>query len=422
MPSLTRGEKIPTIQLNETVEVMEYIAEGGQGEVYKVNYNGRVYALKWYKNPVPPDAFYQNLASNVKKGAPNEHYLWPLMLTEKYKGSYGYIMELRLSKYHEFGDFLQPRVSNTNFRSYEVLVTAALNIVESFRILHSMGYSYQDVNEGGFFINPEDGDVLICDNDNVAPFGVNLGVKGFPRYMAPEVVTNHNRPNTHSDRFSLAVLLFRLFYIDHPLEGRYTIQFPLTDAIGARLFGIDPIFCYDPNNDKNRPIPEAQPNVVKRWGMYPPDLQYMFTKAFTSGMKDINNRITEVEWEETLVRVRGMLVRLDGRERFINAYAKQQIPTGCKFLKLPDYVVVLGNNSKIYNCHTDQYSADYMTVTGIVKSSLSDKNVLGLGNVSGDVWTVTTKDNQTVNVKPNGYAKLETGMKIDFGGTVGEIY
>lgn len=419
MPSLVRGEKIPTIKLSETVEVIDYIAEGGQGEVYKVNYNGRTCALKWYKRPVPPDAFYENLASNVKKGAPNEHYLWPLMLTAKYKGSYGYIMELRPSKYREFGEFLMNQV---RFKNYEALLKATLNIVESFRILHSMGYSYQDVNEGGFFINPIDGDVLICDNDNVAPFGVNLGVKGFPRYMAPEVVTNQNRPNTHSDRFSLAVLLFRLFYIDHPLEGKYTIQFPLTDAIGAQLYGVAPIFCYDPKNDKNRPDPDAQPNVIKRWNMYPPDLQVTFIKAFTKGMKDINNRITEVEWEEALVKVRGMLVKIDGREQFVNAYAKQKIPEGCRFLKLPDYVVVLGNDSNIYNCHVDQYSADYMTVAGTVKSSLSDKSVLGLGNLSSSTWYVTTKDGQTIDVPPKGYAKLDPGMKIDFGGTIGEIY
>lgn len=419
MPSLVRGEKIPTIKLSETVEVIDYIAEGGQGEVYKVNYNGRTCALKWYKRPVPPDAFYENLASNVKKGAPNEHYLWPLMLTAKYKGSYGYIMELRPSKYREFGEFLMNQV---RFKNYEALLKATLNIVESFRILHSMGYSYQDVNEGGFFINPIDGDVLICDNDNVAPFGVNLGVKGFPRYMAPEVVTNQNRPNTHSDRFSLAVLLFRLFYIDHPLEGKYTIQFPLTDAIGAQLYGVAPIFCYDPKNDKNRPDPDAQPNVIKRWNMYPPDLQVTFIKAFTKGMKDINNRITEVEWEEALVKVRGMLVKIDGREQFVNAYAKQKIPEGCRFLKLPDYVVVLGNDSNIYNCHVDQYSADYMTVAGTVRSSLSDKSVLGLGNLSSSTWKVTTKDGQTIDVPPKGYAKLDPGMKIDFGGTIGEIY
>ena len=69
-----------------------------------------------------------------------------------------------------------------------------------------------------------------------------------------------------------------------------------------------------------------------------------------------------------------------------NAYAKQKIPDGCRFLKLPEYVVVLGDGSKIYNCHTDQYSADFMTVTGVVRASLNDRNVLGLGNLSDTAW------------------------------------
>jgi len=419
MPSLTKGEQIPTIDGSQSVQIIEYLAEGGQGEVYKVNYQGKTCALKWYKRPVPPEAFYENLKSNVKKGAPNEHYLWPLMLTAKYKGSYGYIMELRPSKYHEFGEFL---LNIVRFKDYETMFRACLNIVESFRVLHSMGYSYQDVNEGGFFINPVDGDVLICDNDNVAPYGVNLGVKGMARYMAPEVVIDQTRPNTHSDRFSLAVLLFRLFYIDHPLEGEYTIQFPLTDAIGAQLYGVNPIFVYDPNNDKNRPNPEAQPNVIKRWNMYPPDIQYTFTKAFTKGMKDINNRVTEVEWEEALIKARGMLVKIDGREQFINAYAKQPIPQGCRFLKLPEYVVVLGSDSKIYNCHIDQYSADYTTVAGMVKMSLSDKSVLGLGNLSNSTWKAIKSTGESMDVPPQGYVKLDPGTKIDFGGTVGEVF
>ena len=419
MPSLVKGERIPTIAMSESVEVVEYLAAGGQGEVYKINYNGKMCALKWYKKPVPPDAFYDNLANNVKKGAPNKHYLWPLMLTAKYKGSYGYIMELRPSKYREFGEFL---LDLSRFSSYEVMIQAAFNIVESFRILHSKGYSYQDVNEGGFFVNPIDGDVLICDNDNVAEYGDALGIAGKCRYMAPEVVINQTRPNTHTDRFSLAVILFRLFYLDHPLEGQYTINFPLTDAIGAQLYGVDPLFIYDPNNDRNRPDPEAHPNVIRRWKMFPPDLQVTFIKAFTKGMKNINNRVTEVEWEEALVKARGMLVKLNGKEQFVNAYAKQEIPKGCRFLKLPEYAVVLGNDSKIYSCHVDQYSADYMTVAGIVKASLSNKDVLGLGNLTANIWKVKMPDGQTMEVPKNGYVKLDPGVEIDFGGTVGKIY
>ena len=90
MPQLQKGEKIPGYNPSDVIEVIDYIAEGGQGEVYKVNYKGATKALKWYKNPVPPEAFYNNLANNINRGAPNEHFLWPLVLTAKYKGTNQY--------------------------------------------------------------------------------------------------------------------------------------------------------------------------------------------------------------------------------------------------------------------------------------------------------------------------------------------
>ena len=271
-------------------------------------------------------------------------------------------------------------MNQASFSSYEVMISAALNIVESFRLLHSLGFSYQDVNEGSFFINPTDGDVLICDNDNAAPNLVNLGVRGMPRYMAPEVVIDATRPNTQTDRFSLAVLLFRLFYIDHPLEGRYTNNLPMTDSMGAHMYGVSPIFCYDPTNEKNRPDPEAQPNVIKRWKMFPPDLQMTFMRAFTKGLKNPNDRITENEWEEALIRTRAMLVRLGGREQFVNCYAKQKIPEGCRIIKFDDYPAIVADGSKLYLCQVDGRSVDHDTVAAVIRASLSDKSVLGIGN------------------------------------------
>lgn len=418
MPSLKPGDMIPLESSAESCEVINYIAEGGQGEVYRVKYKGKEYALKWYKKPYPSEAFYNNLAENVRLGAPNSHYLWPLQITKKYAGSFGYLMYLRPSKYREFSEFLTGAV---RFRSYYNLINAALAIVESFRVLHSMGYSYQDVNEGGFFIDPYNGDVLICDNDNVAPFGINLGVKGFPRYMAPEVVTDQSRPNTLSDRFSLSVLLFRMFYIDHPLEGRITNRVGLNDISGARLYGFSPVFCYDPVNDSNRPEPEAQPNVIKLWGMYPPELQMVFTRAFTDGLKDINSRLTELEWEETLVKVRGMLVRVNGREQFINVHAPQKIPDGVRFLKLPDRVVVLGEGTKLYECQTDSKSADFTKITGQVITSVMDKSLLGLRNESSSVWRIISTGAER-SIAPGNAVKIVPGMKIDFNGKTGDVY
>jgi len=419
MATLKKGDTIPLLDGGRYVRIIDYIAEGGQGEVYRVDYNGGEYALKWYSKIVPTDAFYANLAHNIKVGAPDEHFLWPKAITEKVNGRFGYIMDLRPSFYREYGEFL---LGDARFKSWDLLFKAALNIVESFFALHSMGYSYQDLNEGSFFINPDDGEVLICDNDNVAPFGENLGVKGMPKYMAPEVVTNKVRPNTHTDRFSLAIILFRLFYIDHPLEGRYTIQFPLTDAIGAQLFGEKPIFVYDPDNNTNRPDPEAHPNVIMRWPMFPPDLTAAFTKAFTKGLKDINSRITEQQWREVLVKARGMLVKLDGKEQFVNAYKPETIPPGCRLLRTEEQAIALSPDSILYDCQTNRISTDYKTPSGMVRASVSDNTVYGLGNLSDGEWVCTLPGKGPATIKPKAFAPLIHGTVIDFGNIKGKVF
>ena len=82
--------------------------------------------------------------------------------------------------------------------------------------------------------------------------------------------------------------------------------------------------------------------------MFPPDLNITFIKAFTSGMKDINERITESQWLETLVKVRSMLITYDGREQFINGYKPSEMPEYCRALKTDRDVIVLAENSFIY--------------------------------------------------------------------------
>ena len=91
-------------------------------------------------------------------------------------------------------------------------------------------------------------------------------------------------------------------------------------------------------------------------------------------------------------------------------------------MKLPHYAVALANDSKIYECQINQYSVDFSKAAGIVKQSLSNKNVLGLGNLSENSWKIKYRGGQVMEVKPKGYAKLEQGAEIDFGGVVGTIY
>ena len=224
----------------KSCRVIQELGRGGQGIVYLVDYEGERYALKWYLKPGRPE-FYANLENNVKQGAPNDSFLWPLAISKKQHGSFGYLMKLRPEDYEEVGSFM---LAKARFSSPDVLIEAALKICSAFQRLHIVGLSYQDMNDGNFFINPKTGDVLICDNDNVAPNGVNMGIVGKSGYMAPEIVDRDSMPDRYSDYFSLGVILFIIFYLNRPFEGQKVMQKSpcFTEKVERELFGKDCVF------------------------------------------------------------------------------------------------------------------------------------------------------------------------------------
>ena len=109
MSELRTGEKISLLN-GGFVTIKKELGRGGQGIVYLVDLNGQPKALKWYHN-MPDDNFYKNLANNVMNGAPSPAFLWPERITEKQRGSCGYVMALRPNNYFEFGNFLLAKKS-----------------------------------------------------------------------------------------------------------------------------------------------------------------------------------------------------------------------------------------------------------------------------------------------------------------------
>ena len=108
MKEFQQGQRLRTVSGDE-LEIIQKLGEGGHGVVYKVNYNGRTLALKWYfvRKMKDPQAFYENIQNNILKGAPTEAFLWPLEITECYDdGSFGYLMELRPPEYKDFSPAL----------------------------------------------------------------------------------------------------------------------------------------------------------------------------------------------------------------------------------------------------------------------------------------------------------------------------
>ncbi len=426
MSDLKAGRRLKTASGNELTIIKE-LGRGGQGVVYEVDYLGSRMALKRYFPGKIADekAFYDNLRENVKNGAPDSVFLWPREIVKPTDGAFGYLMELRRKEYVEFSRFLLTRA---RFASVEAATNAALNVVKGFRALHNRGYSYQDLNDGNFFFNPATGDASICDNDNVAPYGTNLGIAGKCRYMAPEVVVGKKLPNAHTDRFSLAVILYRIFFLDHPLEGARTLVPCLTEELERRFYGDEPIFVWDPTNNSNRPVPGAHSNEIRLWPLFPQFVRDAFTKAFSREClvgADAERRPIDREQFETLARLRAATFRCAscGNETFLDAQTSENQCVNCRrrfrrpaALKTRKYVVALTPGKRVYAGCVRGDSGDFETPIGEVAAGRVDPTLLGLRNESKGVWRGILPSGVTRDFAPGQTVKIDFGLKIDFGG------
>lgn len=416
MIELKIGESV-SLTNGAQAKIIKELGRGGQGIVYLVEVNGQNMALKWYFNNMG-DWFYRNLEENVTKGAPSEAFLWPEYLTMKQKGTYGYIMKLRPQGYHEFGQYLLARAK---FKSFEAMVNAAMKICEGFKALHLSGLSYQDLNDGNFFIHPDTGDVLICDNDNVAPEGVSSGILGKARYMAPEVVTGKAMPSKQTDRYSLSVVLFLLFYANHPLEGARVLACPcMTEKYEKQFYGSEPIFIYDKVNANNRPVRGVHNNVLRRWNAFPAILRETFTQEFSSEcLSDPNKRKLERQWQNVIQQIRDMLVVCPEckDETFVeDANTPKCMCCGKPFnipgtLQINDRKVLLTPNTKVYVDMDNKPDIQVINVPG-------DRYPIQLRNITTNNWVVETPSGKIRSVEPNMSMPVKAGLKVNLTGAI----
>ncbi|MDR0497667.1 MAG: hypothetical protein LBH42_08645, partial [Treponema sp.] len=259
---------------------------------------------------------------------------------------------------------------------------------------------------------------------NVAPFGDNLGIAGKARYMAPEVVRNMKKPDTMTDRFSLAVILFRILFLDHPLEGKKVLVPCLTEDLELKFYGKEPIFIYDKTDTSNNPVRGVHGNVIKFWQIYPNFIRELFTKAFTKEAMHLKQpRITGSEWQIAFTVLRDMLITCPcGGETFFDPAEDSAICIYCgvkiprpSVLSVQKYKIVLFPGQKIYRCHFDLDSDDYKQVDGEVLRNPDKPQIWGLRNLSPAAWTITDNDGSTKTIAKGEVLVIAKTKSIDFG-------
>lgn len=413
---LKTNQKV-NLTIGSQATIIKELGRGGQGIVYLVDVGGQQMALKWYLNP-PDNKFYKNLENNILQGAPSDAFIWPEYLTKKEKGSYGYIMRLRPNDYYEFGHYLLAR---KNFKSLEAMLAAAMKICNGFMMLHRFGFSYQDLNDGNFFIRPTDGDVLICDNDNVMPQGEKSGIMGKARYMAPEIVAG-GIPDKYSDRFSLSVILFMLFFANHPFEGAKVVACPcMTEAFEKRFYGSEALFIFNPNDKTNLPVRGVHQNVIRRWPVFPSLLKQTFIEQFSEEkLNNPSSRLIEQEWEKIIAKVRDELVICPHchEETFLDNLANNTKCINCgkdidvsKVLKIGNRRIILTQGTKLYIDNDNIPDA-------IVETFPNDNKLLVIKNLSEAEWHVDTPSGKVKVVKKNDFMPVLNGLKISFGSSI----
>lgn len=418
-------------QLGMQYTVNHMLGAGGQGEVYEVSSGGEHAALKWYYKNTATAQQRKILENLIEKGSPDDSFLWPQdMVLQKDGKSFGYIMPLRPKEYRSIVDLMKRKAEP----SFYHLCRAAFNLTRGYQMLHKAGYSYRDISFGNVFFNPDTGDVLICDNDNVAPNGGKGGVYGTPRFMAPEIVTGKARPSRNTDLFSLAVLLFYMFMLNHPLEGKLEAQIKCMDMPAMqKLYGTDPVFIFDPENKSNRPLRGYQDNALVFWDLYPAELKELFTRSFTVGLRVPAKRVTENKWLETFANMMSGIVLCPscGAENFYDerreslGAAHTCWRCGCS-LRIPPKMII-GKNHILITSQTRIYSHqinddyDMNTVVGEVTANPIVPNVWGIRNLTKANWTYISGANEQVPVPPGKSATIAKNARIDFGTAVCEF-
>ena len=416
---LHEGTQLRLTTSGRSVAVGALLGEGMQGSVYHAECAGEECALKWYHEHMATESQRLRIERLVSIGPPDHRFLWPLELAAiPDTGGFGYVMPLRGGEYRGLVD----RVSGRVDLSFRVLATVAFGLADAFLQLHARGLCYRDVSFGNVFFHPVTGMVLVADNDNVAFDGTpDISVLGTPYFMAPEIVRGEALPSAATDRYSLAVLLFYLLFISHPLDGRRVSG--IWDATEMRrAFGLEPRFIFDPDDPSNAPEEGIHDNTLILWPMYPKFLRDLFTQSFTVGLDDpVNGRVTESTWRQAMVRLRDSIAYCGacGKETIVQPGEDSVTCWSCGATTEVPPRLLIGNRSIVLNHDTRVFrhhlalDYDFVTVVAEVSQHPEDPSRWGLRNRSDVPWKVDLGGTQH-EVPPGRSVSLVAGTEITF--------
>ena len=438
MGALASGKTLTTELYGWNLRIEKKLAEGGQGAVYLVHTPEGPRALKWYTPSQATPLQRKIIAELCAKGAPKspasagKRFVWPLdVASDPSDGStFGYVMDLvDTQSFAELGEVQGKKKPQPSLRD---LCRISFLAAQSYRALHLAGYCYRDISSGNLLFNPSDGNVLICDNDNVGINGsIETQVLGTIEYMAPEIIRGEGLPCTDTDLHSLAVLFFQLWMWHHPMHGTMEYNVSVLDLPAKkRLYGHEPVFLFDPSDTRNAPPDDPDyATVKKRWEICPPSLRDLFTRAFTEGLKDPKKRVPEGEWARAFLQHSDNVVLCahcsaenlwdEKRSDHVCWHCAKHLPSFPKLeLKGPygSFTLVLKPDFSLGSCHfcsPADAEPDRSVKWGALRQNPNNPSVWGIQNLSPKPWKARFPDGSEHEVSTGKSVSLRAGTEIE---------
>lgn len=433
---LKPGQVVHGENTHTAYTVQRELGEGGQGTVYLVKGEGRLMALKWYNDRQSTLEQQDAIRVLVRKGAPigaASTYIWPHDLIDpihKASRNFGYVMPvIDIKKYVSLGGVQGGRRSEpTPARLCDI----TFNVASSFRELHVSGLCYRDISGENVMFDPLTGDIIICDNDNIAPENdAQPQILGTFEFMAPEIILGQAKPSSQTDKHSLAVYLFMLWMWHHPLHGKmeYAIR-SWDDAAKKTIYGATPIFIFNKDNKQNS-LPENGDYEIaeSRWKICPEPLREKFLSAFTTGLTNPNQRVSETAWRNAAHASADSLISCSCKaQNFVALGSLEQ--THCwacrQPIPLPPWLkmttaagighILLQDGFKLLPRHLGLASAP--ASLGEIARHPANPAIIGLKNLTNGPWQAKFADGTSTRVEPGKSVPLTKGVEINFSNNV----
>ena len=198
--------------------------------------------------------------------------------------------------------------------SWGDMLSASTKLARAIRRLHASGLAHSDLSYKNVLVDPVERRVMLLDIDGlVVPEKHKPEVSGTPDFIDPLVVkTSHLpiddpariTPSIKTDWHALAVLVYCYLFRRHPLRGGRQVHSEDPDLDESLSMGAKACWVEHPDN---MPTTGCVSNSTP-WGnlntlpytIAGPLLSALFTRAFTDGLQNANERPTADEWELAL--------------------------------------------------------------------------------------------------------------------------